>query len=218
MAVPTIAASGAGAVSFSTDLNVPYPAGITAGDLLFVHTVISSSVGMNIPAGWTEVRNTGATDPRAQVFRKIADGTETGNLTISTASSNTVRTGRMHRSDDADTIEAVVNNTGAGRTVSHPDITTLTADSLVCMFTGIRNDEAALSFTGETGGDLTLLNDFLTTTGSDQANSCQTADMASPGTISGGTWIKPLSDSWTHIGFAIYHAQVPLSSLGSVMF
>lgn len=108
-----VAYGSAGAVDPGTNtLIVPYPAGIAAGDLLVL--AIANKYppnGPTTPTGWTLVTNGQASggagaagndsgNVYATVFVKVADGTETGNLTVTVTSAN-VSLGRMFRYTNA---------------------------------------------------------------------------------------------------------------------
>ena len=205
MAVPTIAATGARDTEFANALEVPYPSGISSGHLLILQTCNRDTAAMDTPTDWDLEADSGATNPRTQIFTKIAVGSESGSLTVSTSGGDASRIGYMHRSADADSVEAAATNTGSDKDPAHPNITTTDADRLVLSAGGINDDQAASSFTGETGGDLTLHTDELSTVGDDISLSLQTAGMASSGTISGGTWSYsgPVED-WSHACIAIY--------------
>src|SRR5574341_514418 len=90
----TIAFVNAGSVVTSTltTLNVPYPGTVTAGNILLlcIHTKYSASTPQT-PSGWTQLdQKTGGNgtagsdsgDMVLTVFYKIADGSETGNQTV----------------------------------------------------------------------------------------------------------------------------------------
>lgn len=91
----------------STSVIVPYPAGITAGQLLVI-VVTSGSTSNSVPTtptNWTSqgtsVNTTGTfgadTGPRrVTVFTKVAVGNESGNQTVAITGGNTCR-GTMHR-------------------------------------------------------------------------------------------------------------------------
>lgn len=83
----TIVGAGATAeVLSSNTLNVSYPSGIEAGDLLVLHVMHRSA--LTTPTGWELRRTSDATATSAQqssVLIREADGTETGSLTITQA-------------------------------------------------------------------------------------------------------------------------------------
>lgn len=80
---------GAGGV-----LEIPYPAGIAAGQQLIAVVYMQDATAVNIasvPSGWTQIgstlSNAGAT-VRAYCISKVADGTETGSLSVSLTDAN----------------------------------------------------------------------------------------------------------------------------------
>lgn len=92
--------TGSNAAGSATSMVAGYPAGIAAGDLLVLGVVYGSSAGAQptTPSGWTvhgPVNNTTGTygtdtGPRHSIiYTKVADGTETGNLTLTATGNNT---------------------------------------------------------------------------------------------------------------------------------
>lgn len=104
MAIAFVSA-GAGAVG-STSLAVPHPASIVAGNLLVLHVVNKyPNNAPTTPTGWTlrhrEAGGAGASgidtgNVYASIYTKEADGTETGNLTVTITSGNSAM-GRMRQ-------------------------------------------------------------------------------------------------------------------------
>lgn len=103
-AQPTFVASGAG-ISGTTSLVAAYPAGLAPGDLLVLH-VVNKYPGATptTPSGWTVVGQTSGGSGAAgadsgsvvvSVFTRIADGSETGTLTVAVPGANSSRA-RMH--------------------------------------------------------------------------------------------------------------------------
>jgi len=99
-------ALGAKSAGGTTALSVPYPAGITAGQLLVLYRVVwLSSATCTVPAGWTSaVDGTGGTGTTASnhttkihIDYKIAVGTESGNLATAQAGSPSGAVGVMAR-------------------------------------------------------------------------------------------------------------------------
>lgn len=106
-----LAFGSAGSVSSAgtTSLSVPYPSSISAGDLL-VMCIVNKQIAATptTPSGWT-LRHTqtgGYPDPdaggsnsghvRTSIYTKVADGTESGNLSVTITSGNSAG-GRMFR-------------------------------------------------------------------------------------------------------------------------
>ena len=88
-------------------------------------------------------------------------------------------------------------------TILNCPVTTNGPDRLACNFIAINDDNALGSFTGETGGDWTLVADYGTATGTDGEIALQTATMVSAGTIDGGSYTYADTDTWGNIGFAL---------------
>jgi hypothetical protein len=204
MAIPVIATSGAAVSGTGSSFNIPYPSGIEAGDLLLIAYSQSASTNQGSPSGWAVVGESGTTDPHTYVWSKTAVGDESGTLNY-TPGGTAAKVMRMHRITGGTNIEGAATNTGSSKTPGHPDVTTTAADRLVLVVGGVNDDETASSFTGETGGDLTLHSQDSTAAGTDQLLYLQEADMASSGTISGGTWsYSGATEDWSHVGFAVY--------------
>lgn len=83
--------AGATAKSNTSDtvpLNVAYPAGGSAGDLLVLVVRSNSGVVVITPSDVTTLIRERTTNGRCQVYAKLATGSESGNFTISTDISN----------------------------------------------------------------------------------------------------------------------------------
>lgn len=100
------------------------------------------------------------------------------------------------------TAGTINNETGNGVTVPDCGVTTLGTERLAVNFIGINDDNAVLEFTGETGGNWSLGGSFTAAAGTDAAIGMNYAEMASAGTINGGTYTQ-VTDPWGVIGFAI---------------
>jgi hypothetical protein len=219
MAVPSIATSGAKAEGSGTSLSVPYPSGISSGDLLILLYCNGSRNGnFTDPTDWTREfaigGGSGGTECLTGCLSKIADGTETGNLTFGGLTNNESHLARMHRITGGDTLEDKDWTRDSSKTIGHADITTTGTDRLVMVVTGISDDETASNFTGETGGDLTIHSQDGTILDDDAHLSLQTVGLATAGTISGGTWTySGATEGWSTISFAVY--QDTVTNVGS---
>lgn len=112
--------------SGTTSAVTPFPAGVAAGDTLFLVAVTKyPSDGPDTPAGWTLLNQTsgGAGSPGADsgqvtvsVFRRTADGTESGSLNVTAPTANCILT-RIYRYQSFGAITATVvgaaNNTAS---------------------------------------------------------------------------------------------------------
>ncbi len=222
MAIPVFDSSGAVAVGTSGNLSVNFPGTISAGDFLLLTFYQRDDATVATPTDFTLIGTaTGSGSQRTYAWFKVADGTETGSVTIATTGGN-VQMGIMHRYTGGNTIEGIGTLDNHDKTVSHPSITTTGTDRLAIAVTSINdNEEASIeSFTGETGGDFTLDDDEFTTTGSDGHLSVQSAGMASSGTISGGSWTidTPNDESWGTVGFALFFVTPAIPKVKAFRF
>lgn len=126
---------GAGAVAnndtAATALNVPYPSGIVAGDVLVLNVGVASATVATLPSGWIAggvSSSSGGNSPSERIMVKIATGSETGSLAVTTASATS--RGIMLRFSGVDNTTPI-DGTGsttasATATASHvlPSITT----------------------------------------------------------------------------------------------
>lgn len=197
--MPSFVAAGAGAVQAVTQnvLQVPMPAGITTGDVVFLH--LWSRTNGILPAaisGWFVLEADYAGGSRdSVVFYRIVDGTETTQTVLLSGSPNCVM-GRSYAwrgvsGFSADGTNSVANKTNAAsvsNAYAMPSITTATANRVAIFFGAADGDVAIAASTGETGGDwVEPVGEFRTSVGSDSTIFCQTADLASATTISGGS-------------------------------
>lgn len=134
MAAPAFASAGVAANAAGATLNVAYPSGIQAGDLLLLLALTKDNVEINLPSGWSQhstgFRNQG-TLTRAEWFWKRAVGNESGTRSVTKASGTTLFFARMYRftgapDGSADPFEAAAQ-TGltASATLTPADIATL---------------------------------------------------------------------------------------------
>lgn len=228
MAAPTFGAAGAGAEADAGTLAIPYPAGISAGHALFftVNRRQTTGADLTTPAGWDIVDGpvdapAGANNEiREWVCGTIADGTESGSLTVTVSGTSTNSLiGRMVRvvgsaaytGSILDYVEGIDNAVGNASPVGMPSVVTAGTDRLAICFSHIGNDSAVAAATGETGGDwVEAVAEYLPVAGMDGTIQVQTADMASGGTISGGTFSYiGAAVSWASIAFALRQPGAP---------
>lgn len=123
MAFPTVAATqtSSGTNVSGTSHSLSYPSGVSSGDLLV--GVVAARNGLNgqtpgvsWPAGWTEIGEFNNTNnnvrPAVSVAYRVADGTESGSASITTAVSCWFA-GVMYRITGADTTTNLPDVTGA---------------------------------------------------------------------------------------------------------
>lgn len=205
MAVPVYANSGAVAVTNGgANIAMPYPSGIGAGDLLLATYGQGNRNELpTLPAGFTLASALPSDGSLTWVAYKFASGSESGSLTIVQPVSS-IKMGRMHRFTGADSVQGIGSVTSNGKIITHADIIASGPNRLGLALTVINDNESASSFTGETGGDLTLLLEDLSALGSDIAISLQTSTIGT-GTLSGGSWsFGGASEDWGTITLAIF--------------
>lgn len=85
MGVPTYVSAGA-VQSLTTSANVPYPASVTAGNLLILHAGSADGTITNAtPSGWTQLTGSpfsGGSVFQARIYYKIASGSESGTIAL----------------------------------------------------------------------------------------------------------------------------------------
>ena len=162
MPAPGTPVAGAGASSLLQTIAVPYPAGITAGQLLVLMCHTKDNDEIITPAGWSQDATNGfrnqTTANRAEWFYKVATGSESGTLTVSKASATTTRfVGRIWRIPDVGTTpyEATAQaGAGTGTTGTPADVTTTGPDRRILVLSGFGALPTALGDC--TGGTLTV--------------------------------------------------------------
>lgn len=119
----------------SSSWAVPYPATVAANDLLVLH-IITNGGAVTAPAGWTEVFNEATlTNPRGGLFIKVADGTETGDLSVtvgnSTGNAMIFSYTGVDTTTPQDAAATSVENSASTTDSTMPAITTVTADTML---------------------------------------------------------------------------------------
>jgi hypothetical protein len=119
-----------------TTIDLPYPAGITAGDFL-VFYVGNNGASVTLPSGWSSMTGSAGSVAAGSngsllLAGKVADGSETGSLTVTQASAFAV--GRMFRytgvdqTTPQDTTATSTSSTTAS--ITDPAITTVTPGAM----------------------------------------------------------------------------------------
>lgn len=142
----------------ATSVVIPYPAGVTAGELLLAHVGHSNATApTTAPSGWTllHAQNNSGGGAAGSVFYRIADGTETGSVTIDTAATAGRVTGIMERWSGVDTttpfdVTTVGSSTGIAATYNSPSITTITPDTML-VYTIIINASTSADYDAPAG-------------------------------------------------------------------
>lgn len=223
---PTISfiAKGTAAATTDTSMSVGYPAGIQEGDLLILQIgttdTSNNNVTANLPTDWlfkhgslvsgsTYLGEGSAVDGKQIIFyRFVPSGGLSGSLaiTVATPQTNEATYGQMYafRGVNPSTpFEGGELQSGSGTTVSMPSVTTTGINRLVVAFYMIGSSTSVANSTGESGGDWTeVAAEDANTTGNDGTIGCQSALLASAGTISGGSF-SVTSGGWACRGFAL---------------
>jgi len=208
----TFVAAGAGTATAGTAIAPAYPAGIGAGQYLLLHVhVIDSgaSPAVSTPSGWTLLSSTttgSGPTTLGLMYGKIADGTESGTLSVSVTQGVTQRAARMYSFTGGSTVYANGSGVVAGSSTTITGAAMATTGSLELIFlcfSGAANTTIG-DCTGETGGiDYTeAVAEFSTATGGNLTMQLQTAIASSPVTVTGGTatFGAAATNRFTHYG------------------
>lgn len=197
------------------------PAAVDAGDILIIHAYFEgTATAPDTPSGFTLLSGPHvieSTIGRHWIYGKIADGSEDGAANaLGTQAVTTMRSGRCYSFSGR--VSGVIADLARGfAATSHatdpqmPTVTTTIADALAVACV-VQNDNNALAAaTGETGGDwVEAVAEFVSALTPGLVLQLQTAAMASPGTISGGS-VAATNDPSGVIGFEI-RPEVPAAS------
>ncbi len=170
---PAFGSAGAAAAALAATVNVPYPTGTAANDLLVLLVLTKDTVDINTPSGFSDggARNQGSL--RAEWFWKRATGSESGTLTVTKASGANLLFGRMYRFTGVTTsgtpYEAAAATGGTTSTLTPVDVTTLGANRRVVALTALEDDLALGSYAGGTATVPEDVAEALTSTGTDGA-------------------------------------------------
>ena len=170
---PAFGSAGAAAAALASTINVPYPAGVAANDILVVLVLTKDTVDISTPSGFTEGGARDQTSLRAEWFWKRATGSESGTLTVTKASGANLLFGRMYRFTGVTTsgnpYEAAAVTGGTTSTLTPADVTTLGADRRVVALSAIEDDRPLASYAGGTATVPEDVAEALTPTGTDGA-------------------------------------------------
>jgi hypothetical protein len=194
-----------------------------AGKLAILHCFIKadSSGTLTPPAGWTQRGTTKVQgSDSSAVYSRELDGSETagGTITVTSAGSagrraawiNTVNvsggTGWNFENIDEE-------SSAASTTISDNNVTTGGNARLAMNFIGYatRQTGGQENFAGETGGSWVASAFY--ESGSNPTLSLQTAELASTGTISGGSDTSIVSSAWIIHGFSVWRNSSVLPDL-----
>jgi hypothetical protein len=189
---PAFVAAGAGAATQATTMNVPYPAGVTAGHLLLLQIGTREQNVPTTPAGWTLLTFDQFPNATQHLYYKRATTTEPATLTVTTGASMT-NIGRMYAFAGVSTgagsfVESSVLVTDSDGSPSGPTVAALGPRRLAVAFLALDSNPAMGPFTGETSGDWNeAVPEFTTDLGSNFGIQMQVAAFPAPTlTVSGG--------------------------------
>lgn len=208
---PTLVAIGTRATALSsTTLSVPYPANIEANDYLVLYILDNPGNTDNptTPDGWELLSNAdlGGTGEHF-VYRKVADGTETGNLDVTVASDAQGQIGYItHYKGPAGCRwfeEFLSTSTGSDATVEISSITASGPMRLGVSYLGIpQTNNSFGDVSGETGGTWAEQLDEGRGSAPTGTVALETADITTRTTISGGTSTTG-TNRWTQTTWVI---------------
>jgi hypothetical protein len=193
--------------------SLAYPAGVAAGDLLLLVSARSNtSLGnVTVPGGFTQTgTNQAGTSPAFAIWYKVANGTESGSVTVGHDSSTSVKTFWMHRFTTVNGAAPIhVPPTTSGAAVGSGTVTmrsvTTTGNACLALHVEVGNTQSGPmsgSESGEAGGDWLVRYNAQPSGG--QPHVLHTADMASAGAISGGSFALTIANqNWRASGMAL---------------
>lgn len=202
--VPTYVGAGTeNTLASGTSLTPRYPSGIVAGDLLVLQTIARSTTTA-VPSGWASVYSDTQGLVHQEVLTKTAAGTETGNLTVNFSGSD-VHTAIIYAIRGGTTLEAAGVAKALSGTAAPASLTTGGNGRLVVAVVALQSGQnVTTAFTGQTGGTWALRSN----TNTNDSTQLQTANMASTGTISGGSETVG-SAGWIVRTFAVVGSGTP---------
>lgn len=203
--MPSFKGAGTG---FSTQTNPDtlrptYPATVDPGDLalLLIFNRNSTTLVPGPGGDWVSQASWDAGNRKSWLYARITDGTEDGaTVTTGSMASTDARGARIYTLSSAqNTLDGTTaNQSGLSTSVLGPAaLTTALPNSLAVGFAHISVGTVTTSdWTGETGGNWTeAVAEYISTTPG-LIMQLQTAQMVTPGTISGGSFTIGVSANW----------------------
>lgn len=169
---------------------------VSVGDLLILHfghpnNATQAAATYTFPGDFTARYADSVSNTRSWIRWRQVDGTEPSswNVTVSGGNGSSAHAGVLHAFSGVEmppTFEGEALSTTTGTTISDADITTIGPDRLCLQFVTQPANAAIQEFSGETGGNWTILSQT-PETGSGRIG-IQSATLASAGTIGGGSY------------------------------
>lgn len=194
----------------TNDINLPYPSGIKANDILVAHITITSGTAPShvVPSGWNlllEATLGSDNAYRHYVFWKRAAGSESGTqaFNISTTGSSSIRVGTMSAWGGCVTTGtpfdgAVSNRDTSASATSSASLTTSQANEIVVNCIGVDGNVSATP-----PGGYTEIADYGTASGFDAAESINYTTVVSAGAVAASTTTLSVSKRWGVISFGL---------------
>lgn len=202
-------ANGTVSVSTGGSVNPAFPAGIVVGDLLILQSYHRSS-GQTIIGGVTGFTNIatdldGGSFTRQYVYYKIADGTESGIMTITLSGGGVLSMARLslfRGNAQTSPIEGLGMTTTNSVTVSHASIAGSRRGMAVALI-GLSDDLTMAAYTGMTNGAWVEGYQNVSSSGDDGGIQMQYSPIGITSNVTGGTYTLSLSRVYIVRSFAI---------------
>ena len=203
----TFGAGGTGTQTSGAGVIAPsYPASITGGMLLLLLVKVKDAgvAAITTPSGWTLITSSSVASTNLfKAFYKVADGTESGTLSV-TVTDSAYAVARIYRFSNGTGVEAANSNNSAGSstTCSNVNVTTTLTLEMACQCYSWEGTATTIgNSSGESGADYTeaVAVYASATAGLD----LQTATCAAASTITGGSaTLGAAKTNHENIGFA----------------
>lgn len=201
--------------SLSLSIDVPYPTGVTAGEVLIANITNSqNTIPTTPPAGWSlaiDLQNSIGNTVSGAIFYRIATGSETGSVTFQGHDTLDGRmTGRMTRWSGVNTsnpIDTPGGSTGSANSTSFvtPSLTTVTAGAVLI---GQAHQNSATAVITQPAGMTKIGNNVSGSTGRAQTIAYQTISVA--GATGTKSWSSNTSTQWGGLVIALRPATGPV--------
>lgn len=219
MAMPAFVSKGTVGAGFGDicagtwEANTTLPATINAGDIIVLFVGARCPTGtidsFDTPSGYTAGESSGVGEVQAAAyFYKVAAGTEDSSVVNLTGTffdsipSTVLAQSYVFSGSGTGGFHAVGgSSSGSGTTPSLPAVTTTEANELAVGLIWAAVSTTINSSSGESGGD--WIEAASEDTGTNRLLQCQTANMASAGTITGGSSTLGSSGAWRSFSFAL---------------
>lgn len=214
MTTPSYVASGTAGTGAGPGVSPEYPAGLAEGDLILLQVYVrNQTVAPTTPAGFGSIEDGPDTQGNSSHYWYVqdtrAEGGETGTVTVADVAGNSI-IAVLHGFRNVDPPVGFIENkstNGSGSnddTIEAPSVTSTGPERLAVAIGGCSEDVTGIAaFSGESGGTWVLRHEVGSSVGSNARVWLQTADLASAGTVSGGSMTISSGENWCQHGFAL---------------